>query len=120
MSKTKPVSCESIVPQRGLRIQHDRFACPYCARTVRRGGKAEGFRKAGFASHVAQCWEILLFQGGYLPGPYSDRVQDHIAIPLTSTDPAYAGYIARRTKAIRAHIRKRKREQQMPRFLATQ
>lgn len=104
----KPLTCETIVPKRFMRIGSYTFTCPYCTRNVPRGGKAEGFRKAGFASHVAQCWEILLYLAGYLPGSWVEG--GHSLVPLNTTDPKLMPYVERRTRAIKAHIRKRARE----------
>lgn len=62
--------CTDIVPKLGMRRYSDRFVCPYCGNYVLRGGHAEGFRKSGLANHVFVCWEILLFQAGYVVGNY--------------------------------------------------
>ncbi len=74
--------CTDIVPKRGLRIYHDSFECPYCGHFVYRGGHAEGFRKSGMSNHVFVCWQILLFQAGYVVGNYVSA-----EAPEDATDP---------------------------------
>jgi hypothetical protein len=62
--------CESLVPKRHLIRRPSEFVCPYCGLSWRRGGYAEGFRKASGTWHVTVCWEILVFQAGYLVGDW--------------------------------------------------
>lgn len=59
-------STEEIVPIRGLQIYPSHFRCPHCPRTADRGGKAEGFRKAGMSNHVAACREVRLLEAGFV------------------------------------------------------
>lgn len=49
------------------------FACPLCRRTVDRGGRGEGFRKAGLRSHIWACWVKSLAARGRRPGTWSEK-----------------------------------------------
>lgn len=74
------ISCEQVIPEKKLRAFIDVFQCPYCGMQWERGGKKEGFVKAGAFRHVAGCRNVLLFERGYVPGMWVEGRQ--LAVPL--------------------------------------
>lgn len=51
--------------------------CPYCDKTWARGGRAEGFRKAGAQRHVWSCFEKSVKARGLRLGNWSDPKQGY-------------------------------------------
>lgn len=82
MPRTKATLAHDIVPERYLIRGHGWFYCPYCAAEWRRGGTAEGFRKAAATNHVAACYEIVLLDKGYVLGPFLNT-RGRTATPIT-------------------------------------
>lgn len=82
MAKPKAILANSIVPERGLRVWWLEFACPFCGKTWARGGHKEGFVKSAANNHVAACWEIVLFDQGYLLGPFL-QTRGRTVVPLS-------------------------------------
>ncbi len=60
------ITYNDVVPDRMLGLHASFFRCPYCGNQWQRGGKREGFLKAGASRHVRACREFLLFRAGYL------------------------------------------------------
>ena len=102
--KTK--RAKDIFEQHFLIIHSYDFACPYCGRTVPRGGKAEGFRKAGFAHHVYACWEIGLYLRGYLitDGGFGPSRNVVALADVDMNEPWRKRFL----RSIKANMRKRK------------
>lgn len=107
-SKPKGVFAEDIFKKQGLTIRPSCFECPYCQRTVHRGGKAEGFRKSGFAHHVYGCWEIGLYLRGYFVGEWVDGAGKQRAIPVE--DAKAADWGKRFIRGIKATMRRRAKD----------
>lgn len=87
------VLCESKVPKRLMIRRVGHFVCPYCGLSWPRGGHAEGFRKANAASHVHGCWEILVYQAGFLIGEWHNigRKKRIEKLPIGGTVYRYEG-----------------------------
>lgn len=103
----KGIDPGKIVPRRALRIFIPVFSCPYCGRQWNRGGQKEGFVKAGATLHVESCYEILLWQAGYLE-IYGKALKITI---IDSTDEMFR----RRKRNITAMIARRRKEGWQPR-----
>lgn len=104
---------EKVIPRRGMTVSDWSFGCPYCGRTVRRGGRAEGFRKSGFATHVFVCWEVLLFQAGYVRTD-STMMRGTPVEPVSNLDGSKEWH-KRILRSLRAAVRNRERAGQVPR-----
>jgi len=105
----KILLCEDVFEKFGLIIRSYCFECPYCGRETPRGGKAEGFRKAGMSHHVFACWEIGLFLRGYTIGKYTTRGRHgQVAMPIETTRAETWG--PKFIKSIKANIRKREKD----------
>lgn len=92
---------DDIVPRRHIQIHTHEFGCPYCKHTCPRGGRAEGFRKAGMNSHIAMCYETVLLMTGYVQGDYQQlgNRHGHIAQPYDAGNP----YHRKVRRAVMAH-----------------
>lgn len=96
--------CDKVLPRRHLQVGSGSFWCPYCERSWDRGGHKEGFVKVAARRHVFGCYEIALFQAGYVRGDYTD--DGEIAEPFDPKNEYHARYarmvknaIRRRTKS---------------------
>ncbi len=83
--------CTDVVPKLGMKRYAGSFECPYCGNYVRRGGGGEGFRKSGLANHVFVCWEILLFQAGYVVGNYVQAEAPELNTDSPQSDDGRSG-----------------------------
>lgn len=100
---------EDVFEKRGLIIRPSSFACPYCGRSIHRGGKAEGFRKAGMSHHVYNCWEIGVYLRGYFVGEYTRGPRwGQRAIPIAEAQKA--DWHRRVMRSMGAAIRKRRKD----------
>lgn len=104
---------DKLVPQRDLLIGYTSFTCPWCYHSVPRGGHAEGFRKSGMHMHVAACRETLLFQQGYLPGPWDRKTGKQTVYEIMDKPDDFQRRVIRQIKAT---IRRRKRAGLDPRL----
>lgn len=77
--------CTDIVPQRYIQVSDHWFQCPYCGLAWERGGKREGFVKAGAMRHVFGCWTVLLLNAGYTTGKAT--VGGYRAEPVSESHP---------------------------------
>lgn len=115
--KRKPIKASSILPERHLTIYPTYFACPYCAKSWWRGGHKEGFVKSGASNHVALCYEIVLFDLGFVLGPWtgSHLGGERSAVPIAeATEP----WQKRNIRAVRAGRSSRLRAGLTPRVPA--
>lgn len=105
MTRKKALIAEDVVPALGLQRSSMRFFCPFCGNWWMRGGKKEGFVKSGASNHVAACWEIVLFQQGYLLGPHL-QTRGRTAIPLAEAKESYHPRVIRAVKGLIASRRR--------------
>ena len=95
-----------ILPYRPILVGEVHFFCPYCKKSWERGGHKEGFVKSAAKRHVYACWEIVLFNAGYvaLNRGFSDgRPPVLEAVPVLLAE-------ARHVLALRAMIRQRRKQ----------
>jgi hypothetical protein len=92
----------NIVPPLRLRIGPSLFWCPFCSENWRRGGHKEGFVKSAASNHVAACFDIALWNAGYVP----DAWLQTRGLTVKPRDEAHP----RVRRAILALIRSRKKK----------
>ncbi len=102
----KPMYAEDVFKKKRLIIYPGYFACPYCARTVNRGGHAEGFRKSGMSNHVYVCWEIGVYLRGYLIGEWMRGAGKQRAVPVEGAPDWGKKFV----RSIKARMRQRAKD----------
>lgn len=102
----KPVKASSILVERHLSIYATFFVCPYCLKRWLRGGHKEGFVKSGANNHVALCYEIVLFDLGFVLGPWtgSQLGGERSAVPVAEAQEPWQ---KRNIRAVKAGKRSR-------------
>jgi hypothetical protein len=113
----KTVKAEQILRERHLQISALTFWCPYCRKHWDRGGHKEGFVKSGASNHVALCYEIVLFNLGYILGPWlgTQLGGERSALPIAE---ASEPWMKRNIRSVRAGMRSRERHGLTPRVPA--
>ena len=106
-----PIIADDIIQERHLGIGFSSFECPYCWKRWSRGGHKEGFVKSGASNHVALCYEIVLFDLGYVLGPYAAHRGRSAVLIAEALEPWHK----RNIRAIKAGKRSREKQGLRPR-----
>lgn len=103
------VKADSVIgPEWHLQRSTTQFWCPYCYQSWLRGGHKEGFVKSAATNHVALCFEICVFEKGYM-------LYGHGRAMTFARYRKLPAMAQRRFARIKAAIRARKRQGLTPR-----